>query len=59
MVRQKPFGFGIDIAGYGFIKRKFISLKRYSRTDCALPEDCYNLAYIFRFFDLLTRAYFS
>jgi hypothetical protein len=59
MVRQKPFGFGIGIAGYGVIKLKSISLKRCSRTDCALSEDCYNFAYIFRFFDLLTKAYFS
>lgn len=58
MVGHKPHGLKLDMAGYGFIKRKSISLKRHGYTDCAFREDSYNLAYISRFFVLLTRARF-
>lgn len=59
MVGQRPVGLEVGIAGYGFIKRKSISLKRHRYTDCAFREDSYNLAYISRFTVLLTRARFS
>ncbi|MDQ0998594.1 hypothetical protein QFZ34_003776 [Phyllobacterium ifriqiyense] len=59
MVGQRPQGLKLDTAGYGFIKRKSISLKRHGYTDCAFHEDRYNSAYISRFSVLLTRARFS
>ncbi|EJM98871.1 hypothetical protein PMI41_04633 [Phyllobacterium sp. YR531] len=59
MVGQRPIGLKIGIAGYGFIKRKSISLKRHGCADCAFREDSYNLAYISKFIVLLNRARFS